>query len=59
MKAKPKVVSYEAHTAKTKFGHGDGYGTAIKQPVGKLKSPTVGMTPMSKKQVGKPPKKVG
>lgn len=46
----------QAHTAKTKYGMGDNYGTGIKQPIGKPRSGTVGLKPVTKKQVGTPPK---
>lgn len=37
---------------------GDYYGTAYKQPVGKLRSDTVGYRPVSRKQMGEPPTSV-
>ncbi len=49
IKAKP------AHTSKAKFGMGDFYGTSIKQPIGKIRE-GVGINPVSKKKLGKPPK---
>jgi len=47
-----------AHVAKTKFGMGDNYGTGFKNPIGKLRSDTVGYRPVTKKQMGTPPKSV-
>lgn len=55
-KAKTPVASYQAHTAKTKFGMGDNYGTGVKQPIGKVRSGTIGVKPVNKKQLGTPPK---
>ena len=37
---------------------GDYYGTGIKNPMGKIKSPTVGTNPVSKKGLKTPPKSV-
>lgn len=55
-KSKTPVASYQAHTAKTKFGMGSNYGTGVKQPIGKVRAGTVGMKPVSKKQLSSPPK---
>ncbi len=52
---KPKT-STTAHTSKTSKGMGDYYGTGIKQSVGKMRSPSVGMTPASAKKVKTPPR---
>lgn len=50
-----KVV--ESHTAPTKFGMGDFYGTSMKQPEGKVRdSSTVGTRPVSRKGLSTPPK---
>jgi hypothetical protein len=35
---------------------GDYYGTGVKNPMGRLRSPTLGVNPPSKKQLGTPPK---
>lgn len=51
-----KGKKYEAHTAPTKYGMGDHYGTALKAKLGKMRSDSVGMRPVSRKQLGKPPK---
>lgn len=37
---------------------GDYYGTGFKNPVGKMRSNSVGYRPVSKKQLGTPPRKV-
>lgn len=39
-------------------GMGDYYGTGYKNPIGKLRSDTVGYRPVSRKQMGTPPKSV-
>jgi len=46
--------SKPAHTANTKFGMGDYYGTGIKQKVGRSRDDLVNMSPL--KKMGKPPK---
>ncbi len=51
-----KTKSYkQAHTANTKYGMGDYYGTGIKAKVGRIRE-GMGMAPLSKKQIGTPPK---
>jgi hypothetical protein len=47
-----------SHEANTKYGMGDNYGTGIRQKLGKIRSDTVGMANLSKKQLGTPPKSV-
>lgn len=54
--AKKNVATYQSHTAKTKYGMGDYYGTGTKNPMGKVRGGTVGMKSVSKKKLGKPPK---
>jgi len=51
-----KVKNHEAHTAPRKFGMGDYYGTGYKNPTGKMRDDSVGYRPVSRKQMGKPPK---
>lgn len=46
-----------AHTANTKYGMGDSYGTGIKAKLGKMREGT-GMATLNKKQLGTPPKSV-
>lgn len=53
---KAKTRNAEAHTAPTRFGMGDHYGTGFKAPVGRMRSNSVGYRPVSKKQLGTPPK---
>jgi hypothetical protein len=55
-KSKPKLR--QAHTAFTKHGMGDYYGTGSKAPVGKIRDATVGFRPVSKRQLGTKPKSV-
>ena len=55
--SKPKSPR-ESHTQHTKFGMGNNYGTGAKAPVGKIRSATVGFKPVTKKQLGTPPKSV-
>lgn len=53
-----KGKKHEAHTAPTKYGMGDYYGTAAKNPVGRMRSNSVGYRPVTRKQLGTPPKSV-
>lgn len=54
-KSKPLKRTKEAHTASTKYGMGDYYGTGIKQKVGRLRD-TFENAPVTSKKMGKPPK---
>ena len=45
----------QAHTPNTKIGMGDYYGTAVKQPLGKMRE-GLGMIPVTPKKLGKPPR---
>lgn len=51
-----KKSSGDSHVSHTSMGMGDYYGTGVKQPLGKMRSGTVGMTPGSLKKVKTPPK---
>ena len=56
---KPKRgKSYEAHTEPTPYGMGDYYGRAMKAPIGKMRSDSVGMRPVTKKGLKTPPTSV-
>jgi hypothetical protein len=55
--SKPKKPRF-AHTANTKYGMGDNYGTGIKAKLGKMREDSVGMATLSKKQLGTAPKSV-
>jgi hypothetical protein len=46
----------ESHTAPTKFGMGDFYGTGVKQKVGRLRGDTVGFREVEPSKMKKPPR---
>lgn len=49
--------TYEAHTEPTKYGMGDYYGRAHKNPMGRMRdSSSPGMIPVSAKGLKTPPK---
>jgi hypothetical protein len=52
---KSKSSHNEAHQAHTKYGSGDYYGPAIKNPTCRVRDDYM-TTPMSSKKLGKPPK---
>lgn len=54
-KSKPPKRTKEAHTAPTKYGMGDYYGTGIKQKMGRVRDNYVDY-PVASKNLGKPPK---
>jgi hypothetical protein len=45
-----------AHTANTKYGMGDHYGTGIKQKLGRMRDDSMGMKALTPKKLKKPPK---
>ena len=51
-------ASTEEVKAYTNGGMGDYYGSGIRQPVGKQRSPTVGLTPLTPKELRIPPTSV-
>lgn len=51
-----KKSSGDWHVSNTSMGMGDYYGTGVKQKIGKMRSPTVGITPLSPKKMKTPPK---
>lgn len=53
---KPKKPRF-AHTANTKYGMGDNYGTGIRAKLGKMRE-GMGQATLSKKQLGTPPKSI-
>jgi len=58
-RTQPKHKKNEfAHTANTKYGMGDNYGTGIRQKLGRVRDDSVGMASLSKKQLRTPPKSV-
>ncbi len=54
-----KGKNYEAHTEPTKFGMGDYYGTAHRNPFGRIRdSSSPGFIPVSEKKLKVPPRSV-
>ena len=56
----PKKVGKNrfAHTANTKYGMGDNYGTGIRQKVGKIRVDSMDSQVLSKKKIKTPPRSV-
>lgn len=52
-----KKPSGDSHVSHTSMGMGDYYGTAIKAKLGKVRE-GMGLNPISKTKIGKPPKSV-
>ena len=48
-----------AHTANTKYGMGDHYGTGIRAKLGIMREDSMGMKQLSPKKLKTPPKMVG
>jgi len=48
----------EAHSANTKYGSGDFYGTGVKNPVGRVRESYMNPSPTTNKSFGTPPKKL-
>ena len=55
MKKKPLKPARNAHTANTKHGMGDYFGSGIKNPVGRIRDVT-NFTEVKGKKLGKAPK---
>jgi hypothetical protein len=56
---KPKRgKNYESHTEPTKHGMGDYCGRAVKAPIGKMRSDSVGYRPVTPKQLKTAPRGV-
>lgn len=53
--AKPKPLK-QAHTANTKYGMGDYYGTGVKQKLGRMRDDSMGMLSLTPKKLKTPPK---
>jgi hypothetical protein len=53
---KPYKKNKEAHTANTKYGMGDHYGTGVRAPIGKMRDDSMGMIAMTPKKLKKPPR---
>ena len=47
-----------SHTANTKYGMGDNYGTGIRQKIGRVREYSPSVVELSKKQLGTPPRSV-
>lgn len=47
-----------AHTANTKYGMGDNYGTGLKAKIGKMREDSLGMLALTPKKLKTPPKSV-
>jgi hypothetical protein len=45
-----------AHTANTKYGMGDNYGTGIKAKLGRMRDDSMGMMAVTPKKLKKPPR---
>jgi hypothetical protein len=45
-----------AHTANTKYGMGDNYGTGIRAKLGRMREDSMGMVKLNSKQIKTPPK---
>lgn len=58
MKVKPLKRTKEWHTAPTKYGMGDYYGTGIKQKVGRIRDDSMGMMAVTPKKLKTPPRSV-
>lgn len=54
---KSKSNYKKAHTANTKFGMGDNYGTGIKQKIGRIRD-GMGMKSLSSKNLKIPPREL-
>lgn len=52
---KKSKVNKEAHTSNTKYGMGDYYGEAKRNPMGRIRDSLI-VSKMSSKKTGKPPK---
>lgn len=47
-----------SHTANTKYGMGDNYGSGVRQKSGRVRDDTVGTANLSKKKMKTPPRSV-
>lgn len=56
----PKKVGKNrfAHTANTKYGMGDNYGTGIRAKLGRMREDSMGMQTLTPKKLKTPPKSV-
>ncbi len=56
MKPLKAKTPMNVHTPKSQMGSGDYYGTAIKQKVGRMREDSMGVNPVSRKGLNKPPR---
>lgn len=52
----PRSKKTETHTYPSKYGMGDYYGTGVKNPIGRVRSATVGFRPVTREQMGESPR---
>lgn len=59
-RSQPKPVKKNrfAHTANTKYGMGDHYGTGVKAKIGKMREDSMGMIELTSKKLKTPPRSV-
>lgn len=57
-KHKPLGKSEPVHTAHTKYGMGDNYGTGIRAKLGRMRDDSMGMHEVTPKKLKTPPKSV-
>jgi hypothetical protein len=55
---KPYKKNRFAHTANTKYGMGDNYGTGVKAKLGRMREDSLGMQNITPKELRTPPKSV-
>jgi hypothetical protein len=55
---KPYKKNRFAHTANTKYGMGDNYGSGIKAKIGKMREDSMGMMSLTPKKLKTPPRSV-
>lgn len=53
---KPYKKNRFAHTANTKYGMGDNYGTGVKQKLGRMREDSMGMVKLNQKKLKTPPR---
>jgi hypothetical protein len=53
---KKKLPYGEVHTARTKYGMGDNYGSGVKAKIGKMRGDSMGQNWLNPKKLAKPPK---
>lgn len=56
MGKKTPKKTHEWHTANTKYGMGDYYGTGVRQNVGRMRDDSMGLMSSNPKRINTPPK---